>query len=224
MAMMRIPKPYEIGLVKIFNLSEGAIYSLTVALADVKPTLKSKALAASIAAKVQGITPQDIESLIDTLASLSLARMSMEMSISEFAENIVEAIEESEIKPQNLNEDTRSSFKSKLESLLNIGVIRIAAKADEVLHQHEHALSRVRIFTDIRPVFGDEPKAAPEAIVIVHSLKLTYIQEGDLKDFFVAMDASDIKMLRDALDRAEQKAESLKAILSQSNLSYIGSE
>ena len=222
--MMRIPKPYEVGLVKIFNLSENAIYSLTVALADAKPTLKSKAQAASIAAKVQGITVQDIESLIDTLASLSLARMSMEMSISEFAENIVEAIEESEIKPQNLNEDTRSLFKSKLESLLDIGVIRIAAKADEVLHQHEHALSRVRIFTDIRSVFGDEPKAVPEAVVIVHTLKLTYIQEGDLKDFFVAMDASDIKMLRDALDRAEQKAESLKSLLSQSNLSYIGSE
>jgi len=218
MAKIQIPRPIEIGLAELFGLSDEARLQLISEMNELEPTLKPKTLVANIKAKLGAITTQDIESVINTVASLSFARMSMEKSASEFSADIVEALEESEHKPQGLNEHSRDSFKEHLEKLLNTPAIRISSKSDELLHQHEHALSKVRVITDIRPVFGGESTDFPEAAVLIHMLKITYIQEDSLKDFFVAMDSNDIKLLRDTLDRAEKKAESLKSILNKSNI------
>lgn len=218
MAKIQIPKTIEMGLAELFNLSDEVRLQLISEMGKLEPTLKPKILVTIIKAKLSAITAHDIESAINTIASLSFARMSLEKSVSEFSADIVEALEEGEHKPQGLNERNRDSFIVHLAKLLDMPAIRISSKSDELLHQHEHALSKVRIITDIRPVFGGESMNFPEAAVLIHMLKITYIQEDSLKDFFVAMDSNDIKLLRDALDRAEKKAESLKSILNKSNI------
>ena len=218
MAKIQIPKPIEIGLAELFNLSDDVRLQLISEMSKLEPTLKPKSLTADIKAKLRVVTAQDIESVVNTIASLSFARMSMEKPVSEFSADIVEALEESEHKPQGLNENSRGSFVAHLAELLDIPAIRISSKSDELLHQHEHALSKVRIITDIRPVFGGESTNSPEAAVLIHMLKITYIEEEGLKDFFVAMDSNDIKSLREALDRAEKKAESLKVMLKKSDI------
>lgn len=218
MAKIQIPKPIEAGLAELFNLSDDVRLQLISEMSKHEPTLKLKTLVSNIKAKLGEIADQDIESIVSTIASLSFARMSMEKSVSEFSSDIVEALEESELKPQSLDDNSRAPFTRHIAELLDIPAIRISSKSDELLHQHEHALSKVRIITDIRPVFGGESTGAPEAAVLIHMLKITYIQEDGLKDFFVAMDSNDIKLLRDALDRAEKKAESLKSVLNKSNI------
>jgi hypothetical protein len=206
------------GLAALFSLSDETRLQLISEMGKLEPTLKPKILVSTITAKLSTITTQDIEPVINTIASLSFARMSMEKSVSAFSADIVEALEESEHKPQGLNESNRDSFVEHLAKLLDIPAIRISSKSDELLHQHEHALSKVRIITDIRPVFGEDATNFPDAAVLIHMLKITYIQEDSLKDFFVAMDSNDIKLLREALDRAEKKAESLKSILNKSDI------
>ena len=63
--------------------------------------------------------------------------------------------------------------------------------------------------TDVRPVFGSDTKAPPAAAVLVHMLDLSYQKDGDIKHLYIAMDSMDIDTLRETLDRAETKAESL---------------
>lgn len=224
MATLRIPKLFELGLIKIYDLTDEVAANLISVLREAPLTLKPKALASTISAKVTDVTEFDIEQVIMTMTSLYLARADMEMGNSEFLEEIVEAISESPSAPPDFTEQPREKFRQRLNDFLNIHSFGIVAKAQEVLHQHEHALSRVRILTDIRPVFGKELTDSPDAAVLMHTLKITYLADGEFRDFFVAMASSDIKMLREALDRAEKKAESLKTVFSQTGVNIIEPE
>jgi hypothetical protein len=63
----------------------------------------------------------------------------------------------------------------------------------------------------------------PYGAVVIHTLKLSYHEEGDHKDFLVALDDDDIKALRAVLDRAEAKARFLRKQLKDTHVDDLGS-
>ena len=57
---------------------------------------------------------------------------------------------------------------------------------------------------------------------MVHMLDLSYHKKnGDLKHLYVAMDSLDIETLREALDRADMKAESLKPLIKKAGVEFL---
>lgn len=224
MAALKIPKQFEQGVVKILNLPDGVAAALISALQTLPLSLKPKVMSLSISEKIKDLSEADIEQIMLTLTSLYMAQANLGMSAPEFLDGLIKAIEESPSKPANFTKDVRDKFKQRLADLLNIDSFGATIKAQEVLHEHQYALSQVRILTDIRPVFGKEKIESPVAAVLVHTMKLTYMAEGKFREFFVAMDTSDVKMLRDALERAEKKAESLKEMISKTGVNIIEPE
>jgi len=59
----------------------------------------------------------------------------------------------------------------------------------------------VRILTDARPIFGNNIEKPPEAIAIIHTLKIAYHRSGRLEEQFFAFDEHDLKELRSAVER-----------------------
>ena len=59
---------------------------------------------------------------------------------------------------------------------------------------------------------------------LLHNLRIRYGEDGDSKDFYAALDTSDIQALRIALDRAEKKARGLQEILESSKVTYLDVE
>ena len=57
--------------------------------------------------------------------------------------------------------------------------------------------------------------------MIVHNMNVTYFQEGERKDFFVAMDNADIAKLRKVLDRADAKTTLLQKLIENSGTQYF---
>jgi hypothetical protein len=57
-----------------------------------------------------------------------------------------------------------------------------------LLADQERLLGGVRILTDGRPVYGQEVQGDPVAVLINHTLKLSYYQDGKPLEFFVALD------------------------------------
>jgi hypothetical protein len=198
--------------------------SLLSALQAPSLPLRPKALAAAVSEKVQGIQAAEIEKIVITMTSLYMARSNLGLSAPDFIDSIVESIEESLSQRADFTQDEREKFKQRLTSLLNIDSFAVVAKAQEILHEHQHALSQMRILTDIRPVFGRENVESPVATVVVHTMKITYIAEGKIREFFVAMDSSDIKMLKDVLERAEKKAESVREMIATTGIEIIESD
>jgi hypothetical protein len=77
---------------------------------------------------------------------------------------------------------------------------------------------KVRLVTDIRPVFSDNVAEIPKVSLLIHMLNLT-VRDGDSqRHLTVAMDSSDLQALKSALDRAELKEKTLKKLLDLAHL------
>jgi hypothetical protein len=86
----------------------------------------------------------------------------------------------------------------------------------------ERAFCDARILTDLRPIFGGEVDA-PKAMIIVHTLKLSYhdAATGKHEELFVAIDDEDIEKLKRILERAERKAKSLVSRLQLAGIKTV---
>ena len=89
----------------------------------------------------------------------------------------------------------------------------IVAKAWDLKTDDERVFCGARILTDMRPVFGPNVKDGPKAMAVVHLLKLGFDRVGDPKrhnEFHVSLDAEDLGSLRKLIERAEDKASTLR--------------
>ena len=60
---------------------------------------------------------------------------------------------------------------------------------------------------------------------MLHNLRIHYRGEnGDHKDIVMALDTTDVKSLKKLLDRADQKAETIKELLKHSQIDYLDIE
>src|SRR5215210_3823930 len=97
-----------------------------------------------------------------------------------------------------------------LAELLDVDKFMVIARAGNLSLENEHSLTDTRVITDIRPVFEEEnPKASPRGAVIVHTLKIRYRANNEVREFFVTLDDNDVSELSEQLERASSKAESL---------------
>jgi hypothetical protein len=89
-----------------------------------------------------------------------------------------------------------------------------------VLTAHERIFLTARIFSDIRPVFGDSIESA-SAAVVVHNLKITVRRNEKEEDIFIALDNNDLRELKEVVDRAEKKTKALASILEKSHVKFL---
>jgi hypothetical protein len=220
---LRIPKLAQEGLAQLMELNDNEFQEVEAALRHAEPKLFRGQLASFIASRVS-TRRESVEEIIRVVVSLYLIRTARKQSIPEFVEGLRQAIEaedEPRLKPKD---DDWEPFKARLASLLSLEQsIGITSKAFDVMSDHPrvYCTSGARVLTDIRSVFSDDLTELPAAAVIVHTLKIPFHEEGSLKEFFVAMDARDLRSLREALDRAEQKGERLQAFIEAAKVQYL---
>lgn len=100
--------------------------------------------------------------------------------------------------------------------------LRTSANAHEVLAQHDRNFQSARIFTDLRPLFGEDPERPPSGAVIVEMLQLkTWSGDGRTETLRVAMDRTDLLELRAVIDRAIKKTDSLRRLMEDSGVAYF---
>jgi hypothetical protein len=100
----------------------------------------------------------------------------------------------------------------------------ITNKAAMLISEHEHAFcsENTRVISDIRAIFPSGEITSPAGAVIIHMLKLAYHQGDDDKEFYIALDEEDLRILRDSLDRAIAKEKRLREVIKSSKVPYIG--
>lgn len=174
---------------------------------------------------VDTIAASDVHEIVFALLSLYSYRGYSQATISDVAVGIAQTMEGGEPATLALLPEDRPAFETRLAELLSIDSLNAKVRAGRLSLENEHTFQEVRVFTDIRPVFEPhDPRAKPEGAIILHTLKVSYWSEGDVKDFFVTLDAYAANSLLEQLDRANSKAESLEAVLRAAQLPYIDSE
>jgi hypothetical protein len=198
----------------------------SAALAVVSPSLNVNAIVSAISSSVAPLQPSETEEMVAAVISLYAAMESADFTSEGFIEEICSAMDQSGRKDLNFENDRdRGRFKNRLVDLLNIESFSLASKALSLKSECDHLFCTARIMTDARPVYGADVSTAPHAALILHSVRLSFHEEStDIKDFYITLDDSDIRELRELLDRAESKSKSLTAALKAAGIHVVSTE
>lgn len=142
---------------------------------------------------------------LQALASLQLAVRQFGLSEEDVRDSLASLTEDSE--------------PASLWPLLQTEAVRRFAKAIDLRNAYEKILTESRVVSDIRPVFPDtdEVPAAVDAAMVNHTLKLNYYagDRGLPGEIYIAVDATDLKNLRDQIDRALEKERAARALIEE---------
>lgn len=118
----------------------------------------------------------------------------------------------------DLNDEEREQLADLLRELLASRALTTAAKGSDLVTEHEHVVSGIRILTDIRPVFGDDPAGEPEGVTISSTLKLSHYTDGREQSIYLVFDELDLRELKSQVDRALDKVESVRRLMARQDI------
>ncbi|HKZ74524.1 MAG TPA: hypothetical protein VJ011_10700 [Steroidobacteraceae bacterium] len=218
--VVRIPDFDRENLFNLLKLEPSARESLYAALKDCSATLRLQYVVDDLVAALEGRVSFDrlaLKGIIQLLFNLYWLRADQGLSAAAAAEEIVDAARSDDrfIEPP----EGWAKFTQQLAQLLSLDEsLGIAAKASFLTWQQPRHLHRARVLTDARPVFGADPSNMPAAFVITHTLQLEFHENGEDQEWFVAVDANDLRSLKDAAERALKKEATLRNLLNKSGL------
>ena len=146
---------------------------------------------------------------------MTRARLRADRTIDQFLQDIVPSIE-----AKTTHKFDTQKFFERLSALLSTQALLVSAKATDLLHDFDRVFISAEIVSDVRTVF-DENGMQIKGSIIVHNLNITHVQEGEIKNFFVAMDGKDISKFRTVLDRADAKAGVLRELIEGSGIQFF---
>ena len=211
MPSFSIPQQVVPALKKLAGASAEDFEGLLQAVAALQVHIKPEKITASLGEhNVHGLSD-----IVRALTALSFSRFQAEVPRDEFVAGIIES--------SALPTDKRAILAERLKALLDIEVFRLSARAFAIQHEYEKVLRSARIVSDIRPVFTDSATDM-EGLMIVHNLKLSYMDSGHYKEAVFAMDDEDVAMLKRVLERAETKSKTMERFISKNELRYFESK
>ncbi len=219
MAALDIPEQYLDGVALIGGLNDEAFNELVSALETAPLAFRHRLFASNVASEVKSISKADISQIVEMLISMNIVRRSASVEISEFINDVYDAVVDIGDEQFDSIIKQEDQFKTKLSRLLSSKSLEMVSKAQSVILDHERRFCSVRIASSISPVFSSDAEQPPLAAVITHTLRISYHQESDdIKEFFVELSEKDLKKLSHSIKRAGQKAKALKAILENGKL------
>jgi hypothetical protein len=202
------------------QLSEESFSALKDALLSAKKTSDKAELAAEIAATATTIEPKVVLSILRCLFNMESVRADKSTGIPEFVKDVVGGTIAAD-SPTFSESEGRTAAERILQLLVVDGPATYAAKIQDIMTDHQRVFCSCRVLTDIRPVFLEDAAIHPKEAVIIHTVKIAYHEDGAHKEFYVALDSSDVDKLRIALERAASKGKTTKALLAAANISDV---
>lgn len=211
-AKLRIPDRYVPGLTAIAGLSDDALTALRSAFAETPGSLATDRLVDHVATAVPQLS-DEARSITEALLSLIALLPEDGSQALQLAQDVANSDD------LDISENARADFAKRLVTLLDLECLMLAARATDLVAEHERVFHDARVLTDIRPVFGGDANRAPKAAVLISSLKIDFHPiSGDLDSLFFALDSADLHRLRTVVDRALAKHDSLHKMLEQTGM------
>ncbi len=182
------------------------------------PAGTSSEKTAAYTAKKLGFAEGDIERLLHTIHNILRTRLRLRIDVAQFLD---EATRELEARATDAPDEELKVWKSSLDLLRKVlgrmspeHPFAVTRKAERLTRAHENVLFEAKVMTDIRPVFN----VAGDKIlhtVITHSLLIDYVEGNQFAKIELGLDAAELTELRKVLERAEQKALTLREALKE---------
>lgn len=214
---LRIPPAHRDAIAVLRSISDDQFEQLRANLADVPAFAGSSGLTAQ-ASHTEGQTADEAQAIVLALLSL-YAQLKFHGWTSE---DLAVGVAHSSDLPES--DDVPEKLAQRLQALLDLESVVTTGRALDLLTEHEHMFHSARILTDIRPVFSDDPKEPPSGALVIESLKVDYFDEGTTRSMYLALSTTELRNLRDTVDRALQKSDTVHDLLEQMGLPHFEAE
>lgn len=173
------------------------------------------ALISNLSKEIKIFPAEELEEVIKTVDSLYHVREFSGVRHDRFFNDLLEDL------CDGINEANCTTIKANLQALLDIPVFKAIAKADRLQNDGDRIYCESKIISDIRPVFDADPKAKPIGAVVTHTLKIAF-HGDDHNEFRVVLDSEELTSLKENIERALQKDEALRKMISEVDLKILG--
>ncbi len=218
---LNIPKQELPSFKLLARTSPSTLQKLTDTLGEQPPCLDVEKLAAAVA-KVSEIEQSIVEELLPLVWRWTMVQRRLDIGTEEFISSLTEGLENTH--KEEWTEKDRAGWndiKEALKLLLSSDTaISLGAKAGELLLDQQLLLCSSRVITDARPVFNDSAEQL-KGILPYHTLVLRCHEGNNNRDMHIALDSDDLVLLRQQLERAEQKEKLLNSTLREAGLIII---
>ena len=218
---IRVPKASFAPLREIIGLSDKTFEKLYRALLELKPQSTQERIVDQIEEKVSAIERTTIRSITREITELAEVCAKTELSVEQVATMVSMAVKDDPSKELELPNEAVVTLKERLVKLLEAPhALSVTSKSNDLLTEHQHFFYSARLFSDIRPVFSGDAKTV-DAAVIMHNLVIHYGDSENHNDFHVALDDADIQVLKDLLNRAEEKSVTLQKMVKAAGVNFL---
>ncbi len=162
------------------------------------------------------IDEKNIEVILDMIFTLINVREDTNLSISEFVDELISALKETDVVLGDQENSLRKHFSDIFSSGSNYLNL---AKAQFASWEKDRILIDAKIIPDIRPIFNDENK--PVGSVMIFNLKIEYQQDNKLKEVYLSTDLKDLVELKKLIEGMEEKDKILKSLYMGNGIKII---
>lgn len=228
---LRVPTQHLPQIQTLLELPDERIQLFLDALAKAGSKFNIYDLATDVSNRT-GLPRRITEGILQVVAGLYTAREQQSVPLETFLDEqvgpalkIALAVQEDKasIPTPEEAEDRWAKFKKFLMTALVLDdTVGTAAKAGPVMTDHERIFQDARILTDVRAIFHPDLSEKPNAVVLVHMLRITTrdIFRRQEAQYF-ALDANDIRFMKQLMDRAIKKEDALRRLMNDSGVNVI---
>ncbi len=220
MPLITPPQSDRKAILALAQLSEESFSALRTAMLSAQKTSDRAELAAEIAATATTIDPKVVLSVFKCLFNMESVRADKSTGITDFVVNVVEGTIVAD-SPAFSESEGRTAAERITQLLVADGPVSFVAKVQDIMTDHQRVFCSCRVLTDIRPVFLEDVAVHPKEVVIIHTLKITYHENGDHKEYYIALDNADVDKMINALERAASKGKTITALLATAKISDV---
>lgn len=221
MKSFKIPQQYQFGITLIIKIDEPLFNRLLSAITEVHPFVDIDSLVLEISPKIEEVSINDLQEILKAIHSIYSLRIQGNLKNTEIITGLINAVSSDDTFSQ-LSAEELAHFKQRLTKILAIdGSISISSQALILLQEYDSIFLNSRIITDVRPVFKAETKEEIAGALVVHTLKIAYQDASGSKEFYVALDSSDVKKLQEQLSQSLIEAKVIQAMLNKADVVYL---
>lgn len=217
---LKVPERHLPAFQSLFRMQQDDFAHLLSVLDAADPTNTPNSLAESIHQETE-LSVSSARALLDAVLELvALGQRSLSSS-GHMAARVAASSQFTD------GDDKREEFRERTKQLLGSDLIRLHSKVSSIGSEYERVFVNSQILTDLRPIFNDEvsENPEPEAALLSHTLSLHFIGSDRRHDnFYIVLDDSDLRVLYQMINRALQKASSLRLKLKESGLIHMQTE
>ena len=214
--------PEDLDSLRTFlHLPKATMKSLIKELQASRPALYFDVLSSQLSEKVD-LSTRDMQRIMHVIGNLYSTYTASGASVEKFIRELQIGLQATGVPDLSLSEEQWEEFRAYLSQILMCErSVGITSKALRVMTDHSHVFRDARILTDLRPVYRLNPEEPPDAAVIVHTLKIEFMEDGQTRKFFVALDSLDLIRLEALIKRAKLKQKGLKDVFKDKTLSIL---